>query len=118
MRLYLQSGNVAPDDLAWNGATWVPVASLLGVLPTAPPPTAGRSRHVALLILMAVVWWLILWLVPCVILISIFIAITNPHDPSEAGKMLGRYVGAPLMLGALALSIWLTAIGKLPGTRK
>ncbi len=36
----------------------------------------------------------------------------------EAGRVIGEVLGLPLFFISMGLSIWLTTIGKLPGTKK
>jgi hypothetical protein len=42
----------------------------------------------------------------------------NHQAERNVGYMIGFYGGFPLLLISLGLSIWLTVIGKLPGTGK
>lgn len=121
---YLQTGNLLPTDLVWNGQTWIPLSTLPGVA-AAPPPPAPRERNVFLLVVMAIVWWIVMFIVIFFILAFFagFIAgVMNPSNAREAGREAGQWIGIffglPVFFGTLGLSIWLTIIGKLPGTRK
>jgi GYF domain 2 len=124
---YLAAGNLVPTDLAWNAETsaWVSVTTLPGIQFAPLPPPVPRQRNVVVLILMAVVWWFVLALV--VFFVACFMSglmagMMNPGNGHEAGRaagqFVGKYFGLPIFLFGLALSVWLTTIGKLPGTRK
>jgi hypothetical protein len=126
---YLAAGNLVPTDLAWNGVTsaWVPVSSLLSgpFVAAPPPPPVARERNVVVLVLMAIVWWIVFWLVPFFLICFVAGMIAgalHPDNARQAGEAIGRIIGVtlgiPLFFVALGLSIWLTVIGKLPGTRK
>ncbi len=122
---YLQTGNLLPTDLAWNAlnSTWIPLASFPGIV--AAPPPAPRKRNVFLLVVMAIVWWMVMFIGTFFVVAFIggFIAgLTHPSNAREAGRQVGEIIGLwfglPILFGSLALSIWLTIIGKLPGTGK
>ncbi|MCE0498829.1 MAG: DUF4339 domain-containing protein [Methylacidiphilales bacterium] len=123
---YLVTGNLVPSDLAWNAQTsvWVPLASLPGIQFTAPPPPVPRQRNAVVLVLMAVVWWLAIFFFSFIVacfLAGMVVGIMHPGDLQaglEARRTIPSLLGLPLLFVTLGLSIWLTVIGKLPGTRK
>jgi len=49
---------------------------------------------------------------------GVVVGYLHPSDPEAAGRMVGEIAALPIMVGSLGFSIWLTAIGKLPGTQK
>jgi len=138
---YLTAGNLVLTDTAWDprNSTWVALAQLPGLTfatpppppPVAPPPApfapvqATQPRNIFWLIFMGIVWFFVLLIVPFFLICAVGGGIAgalhpdNAHDAgAEAGRILGTYLGVPLFLLALVLSIVLTALGKLPGTRK
>ena len=125
---YLQGGNLVPTDLAYDPRTqtWVPLGQLIGLAGGAPPPPPpAGGRNVAVLILVAIMWWLGLGTLVffCACFLAGFIAgmldPTHAHDAGRsAGAWIGAHFGLPIYGLALALSIWLTIVGKLPGTGK
>ena len=124
---YLVSGNLLPADLAWDGqnSAWVSLVALPVVRFSAPPPPVPRQRNVFLLLLMGFVWWLIFLIVPFFLVCffaGLIAGILHPDNARDAGREAGRVIGGmlglPLLVLSLGLSIWLTIIGKLPGTRK
>ena len=128
---YLQAGNLLPTDLAWNPETsaWLAVSTFPGVQldgPLAPPPPPLRHpRNVFVLVLMGIIWWLVMTFFTFFLLCFLAGMVAGVLHPDNAqasgraaGQMIGVYFGLPLLLLSLGLSIWLTIIGKLPGTRK
>jgi hypothetical protein len=132
---YLQTGSLLPNDLAWDvqKAAWVPLGQIPGIrfaAPPPPPPAAmqvqtRKSRNVFLLVLMGIIWWLVFFVVPYLGICALAGAVAGEihrDDPYEAGRKAGAMIGAivilPIFFGAIGLSVWLTIIGKLPGTRK
>jgi len=124
---YLIAGNLLPADLAWDvqKSTWIPLAQIPGINFVAPPPPVPHQRNIVVLILMGLIWWFVLLIVPFFIicfLAGMIAGILHPDTAHEAGREAGRVIGAlvglPLLVVSLGLSIWLTSIGKLPGTRK
>jgi hypothetical protein len=132
VRSYLQAGNLVASDLAYDqrSQAWVPLSQFLGVLglpgiPAPPPPPPGRDRNVIVLILLAIAWWLFLgiliFFVAC-IFAGMVAGMMDPPHAHEAGRAagawVGNFLGLPIFGVSLVLSIWLTVIGKLPGTGK
>jgi len=118
---YLAAGNLLLTDQAWNAQTsaWVSLGSVPGIRAT--PPPGVDNRNIGLLILMFFVWWIVMFFVTCFLIGligGIFFASQNAADAGAAGHTLGQYIGLPVLFVSLGLSIWLTIIGKLPGTRK
>jgi hypothetical protein len=124
---YLLAGNLLPGDLAWDTqkSAWVPLTQIAGIKFSAPPPPAPRVRNTFVLVLMAIAWWIVMMFIGFIlvgVLAGFMAGLSHPENGAEAGREAGREAGQifglPILLGSLALSIWLTVIGKLPGTRK
>jgi cbb3-type cytochrome oxidase subunit 1 len=124
---YLAAGNLVPSDFARTegSSSWVAITSLPGISVVVPPPPVPRQRQLILLILMAIVWWFALAIVTffgACFMAGLVAGMMHPGYGREAGRAAGQFVGTwfglPIFLVALGLSIWLTVIGKLPGTRK
>lgn len=85
--------------------------------PQAIPSTVNSTRSVGKLIGWAVVWMLVFW-VGSLLLAGMIAGVLNPHDASAAGGRAGEALSGLFLIISLCLSVWLTIIGKLPGTRK
>jgi hypothetical protein len=92
-----------------------PVCPLCGA-PQAVPP-ALRSRSLGKLIGWAFVWTSVFW-VGSLFVAGFVAGYLNPQDAHAAGARVGQLLGVPLFFGALCVAVGLTAIGKLPGTKK
>ena len=105
----------------------------LGLTVTGKLPGTGRplmteddfeerdDRNPVLLGVMAVIYWIVMAVVLLVVLaIAIMIAngIFEFGDPQLVEQACGRFLAPLIFFGPLALSIWLTINGYLPGTRK
>jgi len=126
---YLQAGTLLPTDLAWNAQSnaWIPLAQMPGIhfVAPPPPPPAPAARNIFVLVLMGIIWFFILFFVPLILLgmvAGMAAGGMHPDDAANAGRhagqLIGSILGLPILVIALGLSIWLTIIGKLPGTRK
>jgi hypothetical protein len=87
------------------------------VVPPPSPDLLDSKRSVVKLILLAIVWMLVFWL-GSLFLAGAFAGLLNPKDPQAAGRRIGESLSGLFFLVALGVSIWLTVLGKLPGTRK
>jgi hypothetical protein len=69
---------------------------------------------------MGAVWAIVFWLVALLTTAVIFgfAAKAMGHSVERAGEVVGGALGIPFFLVFTGVSIWLTAIGKLPGTKK
>ncbi len=70
---------------------------------------------------MVFAWWfvfLVCFFVAATFFAGVLVDFMNVRDPEEAGVVVGEIAGVPILLGSLGLAVWLTVIGKLPGTRK
>jgi hypothetical protein len=85
---------------------------------SAPLPPARRPRNLALMILSIVAFWIVMWSIATILVLVFFANFMNLAYSDESKRLLLDWIGAPMMLFFLALSIWLAVIGKLPGTRK
>ena len=123
-RLYLLSGNIVATDLAWNEEkeAWVPLMEMLEAQEPPPaPPRPPRERHAAVLVVMALVWWFVFvfcFFAAASFFAGVVVTFMDVKDPRTAGEVIGRIATLPIILGSLGLAVWLTVIGKLPGTRK
>ena len=97
-------------------------------LPPTPPPQAYQppyaqapppppQRNAGILVLMAIVWMVVFFFGSLFVLGAIA-GVTHPTDPSGAGQEIGEVMALPLFFISIGVAIWLTIIGKLPGTRK
>jgi hypothetical protein len=122
---YLATGSLVSTDLAWNNSTsaWVPLSAYPGLRKGAALPPPSGQRNIFLVIVMGLIWWIgleiVLFVVTCVISAIVATSIYPNDTPHDAGYKLG-HSAAPiillLMAGMMGLVIWLTVIGKLPGT--
>jgi hypothetical protein len=73
---------------------------------------------------MGFVWWAVFLIVPFFILCFVAGMVSGIMHPGDreaggaAGRIIGETLGLPLFFISFVLSVWLTTIGKLPGTRK
>src|SRR6266480_3602623 len=81
------------------------------------PSPIDSKRSVVKLILLAIGWMLVFW-VGSLFLAGALSGILNPKHAEEAGRKIGESLSGLFFLIALGLSIWLTVVGKLPGTKK
>jgi hypothetical protein len=133
---YLQTGRLSISDTAWDpkSGTWTTLGLIRGIKwvapapQSAPPPPrqAGPSgRNVVILIVVGFFWWMFFCIVPFIVACAGagFVAgLLPPENGAAAGSVAGAAVGSalgfPLFVGSLVLTIWMTAKGMLPGTRK
>ena len=125
VRNYLATGSLVSTDLAWNNATsgWIPLSSYPGLGSYAASSSHSGGRNVFLVIFMGIVWWIglaIFSFIALVIIATCLAPLVYPNDtPHDAGYKLGHTLGFfffPFLLVEMGLVIWLTIIGKLPGT--
>ena len=118
---FIASGQLLYSDMALqDGASqWLPLSTVLGVVPPPPPlkPRQSEGRSAGKLVLMTFVWWIVFWIGGLMIVGGIAGAL-NPEDGANAGGRAGEAFSGLLFLVGLGLSIWLTIAGKLPGTKK
>ena len=121
VRGYLASGQLSYSDLAFRegGTQWVPLSTIMGVSPPRPVlmPIQTKRRNAGILILMAFAWTMVFWFAGLFAAGAVAGAM-NPENPQAAGERVGEEYSGILFLIALAISVSLTAIGKLPGTKK
>lgn len=121
VRAYLASGQLSYSDLAFRegGTQWLPLSTLLGVAPPRPAllPTPVKERNVGMLILMAFVWSIVFWFAGLFAAGAVAGAM-NPQNAEAAGERVGEEYSGIIFLIAVAFSVFLTVIGKLPGTKK
>ena len=85
--------------------------------PQAIPTAVDSTRSVGKLIGWAIVWTLVFW-AGSLLLVGMVAGTLNPQDASAAGGRAGEALAGPSFLISLCLSVGLTVVGKLPGTRK
>lgn len=115
---YLVAGKLFSNDIGWyEGAVqWVPLGGISGVIvpPAPPPPLASRST--VKLAFLIIVWTFIFWF-GLLVMTGFMAGVLNPKDGAAAGRQAGESLSGILFLLSLALSIWFTHAGKLPGTK-
>ncbi len=121
VRGYLATGQLSYSDLAFRegGTQWLPLSTVLGVAPPRPAlmPIQTKQRNVGMLILMAFAWTMVFWFVGLIVAGGVAGAM-NPENPQAAGERVGEEYSGIIFLIALAISVCLTVIGMLPGTKK
>jgi hypothetical protein len=70
------------------------------------------------MILSTIVFWIIMWSIATILVFTYFADFMNLEGSDGARRLLLDWIGAPMLLFFLALSILLAVLGKLPGTRK
>jgi hypothetical protein len=66
---------------------------------------------------MGIVWMLVFFFGGLFVL-GAMAGMTHPSDPNGAGQEIGQVMALPLFFISTGVAIWLTIVGKLPGTRK
>ena len=121
VRGYLASGHLSYSDLAFRegGTQWLPLSTVLGVAPPRPAllPIQTKQRNVGMLILMAFAWTMVFWFAGLFAAGAVAGAM-NPQNAQAAGERVGEEYSGIIFLIGLVFSIFLTVIGKLPGTKK
>lgn len=142
VKTYLASGEMLPSDLAWagDGDKWVPISQLPDMqepveqppavapavaIPPAPMWTSdrqgGRERSTPMLLLLGFGWSISLMIFFWVLigflggLLLGFLAPEMVHTHSH--RVIGGLTLLSTVIG-ISLAIWLTVIGRLPGTRR
>lgn len=75
------------------------------------------NRNVGKLIGMGLLWTLAFW-IGGLFLGGMIVGALDPQNAQEAGEQLGQTYSGLFLLGGLILSVILTSLGVLPGTRK
>jgi len=81
------------------------------------PANIASERSVGKLIAMCVVWTIVFW-VASIFVVGAIAGALNPQDGAGAGERAGEALGGLFLLISVCLSVVLTIVGKLPGTKK
>ena len=81
------------------------------------PPQSCGQRNIGMLILMGFAWTMVFWFAGLFAAGAVAGA-SNPGNAAEAGEAVGEKYSGFIFLFSLILSILLTILGALPGTKK